>query len=205
MATQKGKDQRDRIIREAFRCIYKYGLMKTNAGLISEKLKAPPSLFFYYFPKQVLLYSALIERILESNRAQVINIAAKENAQTPWEHLQVYIKGNLSWAVEYPEHVAVLIYGILDVSAKSDIRNLVTTALQTGEDRIYHLITEGMALKTFQIAPETHPREVARLLHQQVFGSIVHIHAFREQVGQNGNGYVERGIALAKSLVNPTS
>lgn len=159
------------ILNTAIRCIGKHGIEKTNAQLIAKGLGVAPSGIFYYFETQELLFDSLVSYIAGLNHDLVSKIQAKSPRASHRERLFLHLEGNLLWGEKYPEQVAVLLVSMAKTGYSAKMRDLVNRLFQVGEDRIYSLLTAGIAEKEIYIATDI--RDTAAYIHKALTGHII--------------------------------
>lgn len=160
-----------KILETTIKCISTHGIERTNARLVADKLGISQSAVFYHFPKQEMLFNSLIIQIVEVNNNLLASMIEKKHDFTNFEKLQIYVKANLKWAFEHKDHVAVLLFGVVETSHDKDKKNQIKQILREGEDKVYSFIVAGIAEKEFKI--QGTPRDLAKFFHKAVIGMIV--------------------------------
>lgn len=165
----KSKKTRHSIVLESIKLIARDGVKECSSGRLAQSLGLAPSHVFYYFPKMSDLYSEILTHIVETN---VTYVAAKFlKASSPFEQLKIYLSGNLGWSFSQPDHVATLLTFAAGSDENSKLSLLTREVLNTGEQKIYQLICQGLIENDFSsVLP---PKELATLIHQLLTGTIV--------------------------------
>jgi len=168
-----GSDRKQIILKEAIATTAELGFKRTNARSIAERLEIQPSNIFYYFKTEPELIKAMLQQIVLTNSVVVSEVLAKQKPSSSREKLVCYIAGNLEWSLRNPDHVSVLLFGICEGQSDPSLLSLITNALSAGEEKVYHMITAGIAEGEFHLKGKLKPREVAKAIHQTIIGHTV--------------------------------
>lgn len=190
--------RKEQIIEEAIAAVADLGFKRTNARSVAARLGIRPSNVFYYFKTEQDLVMAMLGKIVSTNQLIVESYSASRPGNNVLQKLSGYLIGNLNWAFTYRSQVTVLLYGISEGQSDRRLLELVSKALDTGEQKIYNLLAVGIAEQEFSLIEGFNLHQAAASLHQILIGLIVRSIS---ESGANLQEYMTRMLAMVQVLI----
>lgn len=158
------------ILEAAIKNYSKVGVDETTYEKIAKTCKVSRPLIQHYFPDQHELFTLTMKYIRA--KFQQISVEAIREEMSPDKQLEAYVRSNFSWAQRFRAHANVwlLFYHYCGVHPK--FRELNTTFVRMGHERIQGLLELGIQRKVFACKD---PYMNAKLIQIIITGALVSI------------------------------
>jgi AcrR family transcriptional regulator len=106
MNSQRRAQREEQILETAIQLFAEHGYSDTDTQLLAEKLQVGKGTIYRYFPSKRELFLATADRVMRLMRQSIDSRI--EGIEEPFERIRVGIRAFLSFFVEHPEYVELL-------------------------------------------------------------------------------------------------
>ncbi len=177
----KGELTRERMISEAIRLFAKTGFSETSFQDIGSACGLSRAAAFKYFDSKADLIQAVIDRVVRNNHDHVTRLI--ESQDDAHERLCKYFRGNLSWALSYPEESQIVLLLYYFSCFSPEFSEVYLRLRNSARRRLLEYVHAGQREGLFRSKAPALAQ--AELLHDAVLGSIVNCITV-ERVSKNG-------------------
>jgi AcrR family transcriptional regulator len=137
------EEQKKHIVKSAVKVLARKGFQSTKMADIAAEAEISYGLVYHYFSNKEQILSELLEEALDKGYKNLQQ--ANDVAGTPWDRLQMFVKGALQSFQEHPEFFVVLYQALRDEEIQKKWWERVQHKRSLMMDTARNLIVEGQA------------------------------------------------------------